>query len=176
MNGPLGDIKETFPPTPPYREKPYPNPNGKGKGQGEGQGQGQGARACEASRQGQVGIRQTNGQGKGRVRIDRNLFFDPLYDPVQIALLALGIPQRHTASNGKTYNHARIMRWYLRQIGEENFRELAYRQWRENVVDGEPRSRAAAFMAKLYAAAASCRSQADSRPPLEAGTAGGGEA
>ena len=176
MNGPLGDIKETFPPTPPYREKPYPNPNGKGKGKGEGQGQD--ARACEASRQGQgqVGIRQTNGQGKGRVRIDRNLFFDPLYDPVQIALLALGIPQRHTASNGKTYNHARIMRWYLRQIGEENFRELAYRQWRENVVDGEPRSRAAAFMAKLYAAAASCRSQADSRPPLEAGTASGGEA
>ena len=88
--------------------------------------------------------------GKGKVSIDRDLFFDPLYDPVQIALFALRIPQRFTDANGKTYNHARIMRSYVRRIGEDAFRQLAYRQWRENAVDGEPRSRAAAFMAKLW--------------------------
>ena len=42
------------------------------------------------------------------------------------------------------------MRSYVRRIGEDAFRQLAYRQWRENAVDGEPRSRAAAFMAKLW--------------------------
>ena len=135
--------KESIPHTP-FKEIPYPNPNGKGEGQG------QDARACGAFRQGegQVGIRQSD--GKGKVRIDRKLFFDPLYDPVQIALLALGIPPRFTDATGKTYNHARIMRSYVRRIGEGNFRQLAYQQWRENVIDGEPRSRAATFMAKLW--------------------------
>ena len=172
MNGPLGDIKETFPPTPPYRENRTRTRTGSGKGSGSGTG----ARACEASRSGSgtVGIRQT--KSSGSVPVSRDLFFDPRYDPVQVTLLALGIPPAGTGANGEPYNNARIMRWYLRQIGDESFRELAYRQWRENVVDGEPRSRAAAFMAKLYAAAASCRSQADSHPPLEASTAGGGAA
>ena len=72
-------------------------------------------------------------------------------DPVQVALLVLGIPQCSVHPNGRRYNNARIMRWYLRQIGEENFRQIVYQQWRENAIDGEPRSRAAAFMAKLYA-------------------------
>ena len=172
MNGPLGDIKETFPPTPPYRENRTRTRTGSGKGSGSGAG----ARACEASRSGSgtVGIRQT--KSSGSVPVCRDLFFDPRYDPVQVTLLALRIPPAGPGANGEPYNNARIMRWYLRQIGDENFRELAYRQWRENAVDGEPRSRAAAFMAKLYAAAASCRSQADSHTPLEAGTAGGGEA
>ena len=137
--------KESIPHTP-FKEIPYPNPNGKGKGQGQGQD----ARACEASRQGQgqVGFRQMG--GKGKVRIGRELFFDPKYDAVQIALLALGIPCRFTDQGGKTYNHARIMRSYVRRIGEDNFRQLAYQQWRENAIDGEPRSRAAAFMSKLW--------------------------
>ena len=142
-------VKESIPHTP-FKE--IPNPNGKGKGEGNGQGEGQDARACEDSRkgQGQVGFRQTDGKGSGRVKVDRDLFFNPLYDAVQIALLALRIPQLFTDANGKTYNHARIMRSYIRRIGEDAFRQLAYRQWRENAVDGEPRSRAAAFMAKLW--------------------------
>ena len=115
---------------------------------GSGSGSGTGARACEASRSGSVGFRQKNGSGS--VRICRDLFFDPLYDPVQITLLALRLPQRSTAESGKTYNNARIMRSYVRRIGEDAFRQLAYQQWRENAVDGEPRSRAAAFMSKLW--------------------------
>ena len=141
--------KESIPHTP-FKEIPNPNGKGKGEGNGNGKGEGQDARACEDPRKGQgkVGFRQTD--GKGKVRICRDLFFDPLYDPVQIALLALRIPQQFADANGKTYNHARIMRSYVRRIGEDAFRQLAYRQWRENVVDGEPRSRAAAFMAKLW--------------------------
>ena len=145
--------KESIPHTP-FKEIPYPNPNGKGQGEGQGngkgEGQGQDARASGAFRQGegQVGFRRSD--GKGKVRIDRKLFFDPLYDPVQIAMLALRLPQISTDANGKTYNNARIMRSYVRRIGEDAFRQLAYQQWRENAVDGEPRSRAATFMAKLW--------------------------
>ena len=137
--------KESIPHTP-FKEIPYPN----GKGEGKGKGKGKDARACEdtSKGKGQVGFRQMG--GKGKVSIDRNLFFDPLYDPVQIALLALGIPQTSTCENGKSYNNAKIMRSYVRRIGEDAFRQLAYRQWRENAIDGEPRSRAAAFMAKLW--------------------------
>ena len=147
--------KESIPHTP-FKEIPYPNPNGKGQGEGQGngkgEGQGQDARASGAFRQGegQVGFRQSDGSGSGKVRIDRKLFFDPLYDPVQIAMLALRLPQISTDANGKTYNNARIMRSYVRRIGEDAFRQLAYQQWRENAVDGEPRSRAATFMAKLW--------------------------
>ena len=139
--------KETFPPTPPYRENRTRTRTGSGMGTGSGTG----ARAGdEASRSGSgtVGFRQK--KGSGTVRIDRDLFFDPLYDPVQIALLALSLPQKSTDANGRTYNNARIMRSYVRRLGEDAFRELAYRQWRENAIDGEPRSRAAAFMAKLW--------------------------
>ena len=137
--------KESIPHTP-FKEIPYPN----GKGKGEGKGKGKDARACEdtSKGKGQVGFRQMG--GKGKVSIDRNLFFDPLYDPVQIALFALGLPRTSTCENGKSYNNAKIMRSYVRRIGEDAFRQLAYRQWRENAIDGEPRSRAAAFMAKLW--------------------------
>ena len=160
--------KENIPPTPPIRENRTRTRTGSGMGSGTG------ARASDGSGSGPVGFRQT--KGSGTVRIDRELFFDPLYDAVQIALLGLQIPQQYTDANGKTYNHARIMRSYVRRLGEETFRQLAYRQWRENVVDGEPRSRAAAFMAKLWNAAASCRSRSDSRPPLAVGPADGGAA
>jgi hypothetical protein len=44
------------------------------------------------------------------------------------------------------------MRWTIRIIGEDWFRELVYRQWCENRCDGRPYSIAAAFQAKLYAA------------------------
>ena len=91
-----------------------------------------------------------NGTGSGRAKVDRDLFFNPLYDAVQIALFALGIPRTSTREDGKSYNNAKIMRSYVRRIGEDAFRQLAYRQWRENAIDGEPRSRAAAFMAKLW--------------------------
>ncbi len=73
-------------------------------------------------------------------------------DPVQMALIALGIPAEGTGTNGRRYNNAAIMRWYLRRLGEENFRELVYRQWRENMIDGPARNAAAVFMAKLWAA------------------------
>ena len=73
-------------------------------------------------------------------------------DPVQVALLVLGIPQCSEHPNGRWYNNARIFRWIIPQIGgEENFRQVVYEQWRENAIDGNPRNRAAAFMAKLYA-------------------------
>ena len=71
-------------------------------------------------------------------------------DPVQVALVALGMPRVVTLPDGRTINHARIMRWYIRIIGEDAFRDLVYRQWRENAIDGEPRNRSAAFMAKLW--------------------------
>ena len=120
---------------------------------GSGTGAGTGACAREephGSCAGTVGFRQANGTGPGGAKVDRDLFFDPLYDPVQIALFALGLPRTSTCENGKSYNNARIMRSYVRRIGEDAFRQLAYRQWRENAIDGEPRSRAAAFMAKLW--------------------------
>ena len=74
---------------------------------------------------------------------------DPALDPVQVAMLTLRIPRISTDANGREYNNARIMRWALVRIGEEAFRELVYQQWRENEIDGLPRSTAAAFMAKL---------------------------
>ena len=149
-DGEAAKEKETFPPTPPYREKE--NRTRTRTGSGKGTGSGTDARACEAQRTGSgaVGIRQKNCSGS--VRIDRELFFDTRYDPVQVALMALRIPSADIGTDGNPYNNARIMRWYIRRMGEGAFRELAYRQWRENSVDGEPRSRAATFMAKLYAA------------------------
>ena len=40
-----------------------------------------------------------NGTGSGRVKVDRDLSFNPLYDAVQIALLALRIPQQFTGKS-----------------------------------------------------------------------------
>ena len=72
---------------------------------------------------------------------------NPEYDAVQIALLVLHIPESTPG-----YNNARMMRWALRIVGEEEFRNLVYRQWRENTLDGSAKNAAAAFQAKLYAA------------------------
>lgn len=72
-------------------------------------------------------------------------------DAVQVALLVLHIPQCSEHRNGRRYNNARLFRWVMETIGEDNFRQVVYQQWRENAIDGEPRNRAAAFMAKLYA-------------------------
>ena len=74
-------------------------------------------------------------------------------DPVAVAMFALGIPRSSgMRQNGIPYTNAGLMRWLIPQVGgEDAFRQLVYQQWRENAIDGEPRSRAAAFMAKLYA-------------------------
>ena len=69
------------------------------------------------------------------------------YDPVQTALYVFRLP---LMSNG--YNNAKLMRWHLRRLGEETFRQLMYDQWRENDVDGSPRNVAAAFMARCFKA------------------------
>ena len=82
---------------------------------------------------------------------------DPALDPVQVAMLTLRIPRISTDANGREYNNARIMRRALASIGEEAFRELVYMQWRENEIDGLPRSTAAAFQAKLNAARGGAR-------------------
>ena len=104
---------------------------------------------------GSVGFRQDLRAGTARAaascRIDREFIMDESRDAVQIALVALNIP-KITAVNGRTYNNPRLMRWLIPQVGgEDAFRELVYEQWRENMIDGRPRSCAAAFMAKLYA-------------------------
>ena len=142
-----GKGKETFPPTTPYREKgrekeisasPYPSPkpsplpSGMEKGKGE------------------VDLHQKrSGEGKA-VRVDAELILHSPFDPVQIALNVLRIPPV-AVDAGVRYNNARIMRHLLRTIGEAAFRDATYRQWRENAIDGEPRSRARTFMAKLNA-------------------------
>ena len=74
------------------------------------------------------------------------------YDAVQTALYALRIP---VASNG--YNNARILRWHLRRLGEENFRQIVYDQWRENDVDGPPNNVASALIVKLWNAGGDVR-------------------
>ena len=74
-------------------------------------------------------------------------------DPVAVAMFALGIPRSSgMRRNGIPYTNAGLLRWLIPQVGgEDAFRQIVYQQWRENAIDGEPRSRAAAFMAKLYA-------------------------
>lgn len=117
-----------------------------------------GAREIAGKGKGEVGLRHFDfGKGKA-VKVTRQFILNPeiseghFSDPVQVALIALKIPQIGHTEDGRIFNHARIMRWYIRAIGEDCFRELVYQQWRENAIDGEPRSRAAAFMSKLYAA------------------------
>jgi len=90
-------------------------------------------------------------QSRRRIRIDAELILHGYnaqglrYDPVETAMVVLGIPK---VSNG--YHNARIMRYYVRLLGEDAFREIVYQQWRENSVDGKPNNVAAAFMDKLY--------------------------
>ena len=119
------------------------------------------ARACEDSQplgtgSGSVdflesGFRSGSGAAR-RVKIDRDFILFAEYDPVSIALKTLGIPKISTDETGRQYNNARLMRWAIRIIGEDWFRELVYRQWCENRCDGRPDNIAAAFQAKLYAA------------------------
>ena len=63
-------------------------------------------------------------------------------DSVEMAMSILRLPQISTVK-GISYNNPRIMR-KLRN-------EMLIQQWHENASDGEPRSRTAAFMAKLFA-------------------------
>ena len=67
------------------------------------------------------------------------------YDAVQTALYVLGIP---LYSNG--YNNAKVLRYHLRRLGEDTFRQLVYDQWRENDIDGSPRSVISALIARLW--------------------------
>jgi hypothetical protein len=75
---------------------------------------------------------------------------DERRDAVELALAVLRIP-RTNVRDGRRYNNARILRWSLRRVGEEAFRETLWRQLRENEADGLPRSAAAAFQDKLNA-------------------------
>ena len=104
--------------------------------------------AASRSGSGAGDIRQDSfGSGSGaekRVKVDHDFIMNPAYDPVQIALLVLGIPKLTPG-----HNNARLMRWAIRMIGEEVFRDLVYRQWRENSLDGSANNSAAAFQRKL---------------------------
>ena len=96
-----------------------------------------------------------SGSGPGaakRVKVDRDFILYGEFDPVNTALLVLGIPKFSESASGRRYNNARLMRWAMGIIGEEWFRELVYRQWCENRCDGAPKNAAAAFQAKLYSA------------------------
>ena len=96
-----------------------------------------------------------SGSGTGaakRVKVDCDFILHAPYDPVSLALSVLGIPKISESESGRRYNNARLMRWAIRIIGEDWFRELVYRQWCENRCDGRPHNTAAAFQAKLYAA------------------------
>ena len=141
--------KETFPPTTPYKENRTRTRTGSGSGTGSGTGTGARARGASRPGSGSVDFVKVKGTGTA-VKIDRNFILDETHDPVQVALVVLRIPKASIGANGREYNNASIMRWYVRAIGEEAFRQLLYRQWRENAIDGEPRSRAATFMAKLW--------------------------
>ena len=69
------------------------------------------------------------------------------YDPVETAMAVFRIPK---ISNGR--NNARILRWHVRRLGEETFRQLIYDQWRENAIDGAPESVIRAFTARCFKA------------------------
>ena len=88
---------------------------------------------------------------QGRIKVDSEFILHGYsekglrYDPVQTAFSI------QTESNG--YNNARIMRYYVRRLGEDSFREIVYQQWRENAIDGVPRNVVTALMRKLWLAA-----------------------
>ena len=98
-----------------------------------------------------------------RIKVDRDFILYSEFDPVNTALKVLGIPKFSTSASGKPYNNPRLMRWAMRIIGEEWFRELVYRQWCENRCDGAPKNAAAAFQAKLYAAKDEAQSAAETK-------------
>ena len=139
--------KETLPPNTPLKE----NRTRTSTGTGTGTGQNARARVGESPGPGPVDVGKSN-DGVQRVPISYDLIMDESHDPVQIALLVLRIPKKSIGSDGRRYNNARIIRWYVSRIGEQFFRELVYQQWRENVIDGVPKNITAAFMTKLYEA------------------------
>ena len=84
------------------------------------------------------------------LRIDDETIRYSQADSVELAMAALRL-KRIDSYKGRTYHTPRVLRKVLHQIGDEVFREVLIQQLHENRCDGEPRSRAAAFMAKLYA-------------------------
>ena len=74
------------------------------------------------------------------------------YDPVETAMAIFRIPK---ISNGR--NNARILRWHVRRLGEETFRQIVYDQWRENNIDGGPDLVIAALTRKLFKAGGDVR-------------------
>ena len=79
-----------------------------------------------------MGMEMETGMVQRRPTVDAELILHGYhamgrYDAVQTAMYALQLP---TVSNGR--NIPRILRWHLRRIGEENFRQIVYDQWREN--------------------------------------------
>ena len=56
-----------------------------------------------------------NGTGSGRAKVDRDLFFNPLYDAVQIALLALRIPQQFTGKSRQWHAAQERYRTHLKK-------------------------------------------------------------
>ena len=171
MNKERGKEKEN-PPAPPKGKEsqkenlPDPNPDNTRTHARTREGNGPGpvpgpAQAAYSPGPGPGGFRRFNGPGPAsrRTKIDARFILSGdmgdgrRSDPIQTAMIALGIPEASCSEDGLTrYNNARIMRYYLRGIGERAFRELVYQQWRENVIDGLPRSTVAAFMDKLYIA------------------------
>ena len=110
-----------------------------------------------------AGCRKGKGEGKGDafdrsieirpravIHVNDGFILNSECDSVEMALAILRIPQT-AMYRGKAYNNPRIMRTIRNEIGDDVFREVLVRQWHENCSDGEPRSRAAAFMAKLNA-------------------------
>ena len=84
------------------------------------------------------------------LRIDDETIRYSQADSVELAMATLML-KRIDSYKGRSYNTPRVLRKVLHQIGDEVFREVLIQQLHENRCDGEPRSRAAAFMAKLYA-------------------------
>ena len=127
------------------------------------------ARACTHAQ----GTQPTEGTGTGTVKndvqgtgtgtvsrrpkIDAELILhgyheNGRYDSVQTALYVFRLP---LMSNG--FNNAKLLRWHLRRLGEENFRQIVYEQWRENKIDGVPRCTMAALTRKLFKAGGDVR-------------------
>ena len=128
--------------------------------EGTGTGTGTGADSGSPTGSGSVDLRHSFGSGSARkparrmILVDRNLILygktqdGRIIEPVRTALLVLGVPVVSKV-NGVRYNNASIWRGILKVIGERAFREVLYQQWDENRTDGNPRSRAATFQAKL---------------------------
>ena len=76
-----------------------------------------------------------------RVLVRAETFFDPTLDPVSVAVAVFGGDR----------DDRRLWRWYLYRIGEDEFRQLAFTQWRENRSDGMPQNPPACFQRKLTA-------------------------